>query len=197
MAKAKTKAKAKTQRKKKNTRPRSPAELARDKRRVASMYLRGQTQMEIAAQVGRTQTVVSRTLKELQAAWIDSALVDFDQMRGEELAKIDNLEREYWEAWHRSVGEHRKTLQEKIKSDDGDKDKEQVRTEELVGDPKFLQGVLGCIDRRVKLLGLDEPQRFELGWKEQARKHGIEDPDAFEEDLVEAFIAPMVRASEA
>lgn len=50
-------------------------------------------------------------------------------------------------------------------TDQGDGDgKVRVRltTERRDGNPAFLAGVLACIDRRCRLLGLDEPQAVEV-----------------------------------
>ena len=45
---------------------------------------------------------VIRDLKIIQKAWADSAIFDYNEAVGRELARIDNLERVYWEAWDKS-----------------------------------------------------------------------------------------------
>jgi hypothetical protein len=79
-------------------------ELALQQRRkqVAEMYLRGQTQWQIAHQMGVNQAQISRDLKVIRREWLNSAVQDFDARKAQELAKIDAVEAEAWTAWKRS-----------------------------------------------------------------------------------------------
>jgi len=152
---------------------RSAAQLARDRRRIAGLYLEGQLQADIAEAVGVSQSTVSNDLKAIQQEWLQSSLMDFNEARAQEIAKIDRLEREYWAAWQRSC-EDAETSTQKVKGklqkyqDDSGKfvaeqPAEATKTSrEQAGDPRFLSGVQWCIERRCKLLGIDAPQRHEL-----------------------------------
>ena len=119
---------------------RSNGQLIRDRRRIADLYLRGWLQVDIAAEVGLSQSTVCQDLKALHKQWVASALVDIDIAKSKELAKIDVLERENWDAWQRSC--------------EGAKTK--------TGNPRFLQGIERCIERRCKILGLDAPRKQEV-----------------------------------
>ncbi len=78
---------------------------------------------------------------------MQSSIVNINEAKAKELARVDHLEREYWEAWERSVGEHRtKTL----------------KTEEINGDPRYLSGIQWCINKRCELLGLDAPSKTDI-----------------------------------
>lgn len=140
----------------KNTKPRSKSQIAKDRRVIARMYLSGSLQVEIAEKLGLDQSTVSRDLKTLNDEWLQSALIDFNEARALELQRINNLEIIYFEAWQRSC-EDAETVVKKIKGD-GDKELQQT-TKGQAGDPRFLSGVQWCIERRCKLLGLDEPER--------------------------------------
>jgi len=165
---------------------RSASQLSRDRRAIAEYYLKGWLQSAIAAELGISQQTVSNDLRALQVQWEKSALRDFDTMRGEELAKIDNLEREYWAGWLRS-GKNEETLVKKAKDGKGT---EAIKTSKgQAGDPRFLAGIERCIERRCKLLGIDAPAQHEhrvrfgvAEWREEraARLAAIENDDLME-----------------
>ena len=141
--------------------PRNQAkELALRHRRkqVAALYLRGQSQRDIAQQLGVHQAQVSRDLKVLHQEWRASALQDFDARKARELAKIDELEREAWQAWKRS----QEPLEITKASSDGSSKKVEKTQKEQCGDPRFLQIVDHCIRRRCDILGFQAPQRPEV-----------------------------------
>jgi hypothetical protein len=120
---------------------------------VARLYLQQRTQMEIARQVGVNQGTVSRDLLAIQAEWQRERLDDFAQAKFRELARIDQLEREYWEAWERSCQKLEQTLQEKTTAPTGDRLKAGTRTEGRDGNAEFLRGVERCIELRCKIIG--------------------------------------------
>ena len=148
----------------KRVRHRSQAELVRDRKLIAAMYLEGALQTEIGAQLGIDQSTVSRDLATIRKAWIKSTLVDFNLARGRELAKIDYLELTYWEAWRLSLEEF-KSRTMSVKPGQSGKPMpagETIRTEEGRGDMRALAGVQWCIDRRIKLLGIDEAIKMDV-----------------------------------
>ena len=134
------------------------SEVERDRRMIGRLYLAGVTQMEIAAQLGISQATVSRDLKFLQAEWQEARINDIDERKRQELAKIDNLELEYWDAWRRSQKDAEvetvKVVNATIETTN--------RTEGQTGDPRFLAGVQWCINKRCELLGLDAPKNIDL-----------------------------------
>lgn len=140
---------------------RNPTELARDRARTAELYLKSWTQNAIAAELGVSQGQVSKDLKAVRQGWLESAVRDFDAAKAAELAKIDNLEREAWAAYERTVGPHTVTTDIDGTNDKGSFDRKTERTEHLAGNPAFLNVVMTCIDRRCKILGVDAPQKLE------------------------------------
>lgn len=147
---------------------------------MADLYLQGWLQTDIAEEVGVSDATVSRDLKALQSEWLASALVDFNEAKSQELAKIDRLEREYWQAWERSC-ENAETVTKEGGPSGVDKVKQTSKGQ--AGDPRFLAGVQWCIERRCKILGVDAPNRHELTGKDGGpiRLIGI-DPDGLEHE---------------
>jgi len=155
-----------------NTAPkRTHIQIERDRREIADLYLKGWLQQEIADHINAdterdytlTQQMISYDLKRLQEQWQKSALVDVDELKAKELAKVDRLEREYWRAWERSR-EDAETLQQ-VGGKDGP-DKITKTSKGQAGDPRFLQGVQWCIERRCKILGVDAPEKRELSGRD-------------------------------
>jgi len=143
-------------------RRRSASELTRDRRRIADLYLSGWTQTAIAEEVGVSQQTISGDLKALQKDWLASSLVDYNEAKAQELAKVDRLEREYWVAWEASKADKKVETTEKAAGKKATRSKAQVRREGQVGNPSFLSGVQWCIERRCKILGIDAPTGIDL-----------------------------------
>ena len=81
---------------------RTTEQILADRQTIAERYLRGDYQEAIARDLGISQQQVSYDLKAIRAAWLASAVRDFDAAKAQELAKIDAVEREYWLGWERS-----------------------------------------------------------------------------------------------
>jgi transcriptional regulator with XRE-family HTH domain len=127
---------------------------------IAERYLRGDYQADIAQDLGISQQQVSYDLKAIRAQWIAATIRDFDAAKAQELAKIDQVEAEYWKAWARSQED-----KEISYSETGVKgSKSGSRSEGQAGNPAFLDGVLKCITKRCEILGLDAPKRFTINW---------------------------------
>lgn len=134
---------------------------------VSELYLQGMTQAAIAQKVGVSQAVISKDLKELRVQWIERSMEAISERKAIELAKIDALELTYWDAWERSKADRETVTQEKIGEIKdpttgaliGTRAREtRVRTGQT-GTSAFLDGVMKCIDKRCKILGLDAPNR--------------------------------------
>lgn len=157
----------KTQKKKE----REMAKAAR-RARIAELYLSGVTNyMEIARQVGlkigaSSNQVIMKDLKSLRELWKIESVRDFDEAKGLELAKIDRVEAELWKAWESSkkpVYTRRVKKERTINtspSASGSRFKmipteKEVRKEEKAGgDPRYMNLILQCVDRRCELLAL-------------------------------------------
>lgn len=148
---------------------RSDFQREADYERISSLYLRGWRQADIAAELGLSQGQISQDLRVIQKRWRESTAINLDEAKAKELSRLDELERTFWAAWEQSKSERTKARQETDgKSKDGKPNvkKASIEKEQRDGNPVFLQGVLNCIDRRCKLLGLDAPTKSELTGKD-------------------------------
>jgi hypothetical protein len=142
---------------------RTPLEREQDLAKLAQAYLAGKTQAEIAQELNITQQQISYDLGVLQERWVKSALNDIDKAKAQELAKLDNLEREYWVGWVDSKKEYRGTTAERTRGKNFGT-KVQIKKEQRLGDPRFLDGVKSCIERRCKILGLEAPTKAQVSF---------------------------------
>jgi hypothetical protein len=141
----------------------TPAEqLVIDKRRqdVADLYRRGVPQHEIAERFGVCQQAISRDLAKIRAAWLKSAIRDFDAAKAEELAKIDHIEAVAWKAWDRSTQDaetrHAEKTEGRVNKDGAalpDLTKKSRTRKGQAGDPRFLERIAWCVETRLKIIG--------------------------------------------
>lgn len=139
--------------------PRVRLHVLERRREVAQRYLRGERQSSIAQFFAVSQAQISMDLKAIHAEWLNRVLQDFSTAKAEELAKLDAIEREAWDAWQRSQSEAEVTSQSLTMPD---KRKVSVQRKTQVGDARYLEVVLQCIQRRCALLGLDAPRQEDI-----------------------------------
>lgn len=147
---------------------------------ITERYLKGDTQQQIADQLGLTRQQIGYDIKDILARWEEKAIRNVDALKNKELDRINILEREYWKAWersqedkvtHQSVRKHKAAELGDGKDDDGEPTEivnpasvEVTDTESIayqVGNPTFLSGVQWCISERCKLLGIYAPTKTE------------------------------------
>jgi hypothetical protein len=143
--------------------PRSSAEeLVIESRRcqVADLFLRGvKRQIELARRIGVNRSTISRDLRVLNDRWKASGVRDLDAAKGQELERLDQLEREAWQAWEKSKGAHETTTTEQTSTGAGERVKAAIRKDEQCGDPRYLTVVQWCVEQRCRLLGLHAPHK--------------------------------------
>ena len=171
---------------------RTPTERERDLERIAGLYLRGTRQIDIAAELSIAQQQVSYDLAEIQKRWRESSLVSINEVKHRELSRIDELERTYWDAWQRSVGEVVKTTTSKS---DKDGTRASIVKEQRAGDSSFLSGVGWCIEQRCKIFGIYEATKIAItDWRKAVQEQG-HDTGAIFEQMVNAYIAAIDQAA--
>jgi hypothetical protein len=122
--------------------------------------LRGiKRQVELAQRIGVNRSTISRDLRVLNARWKESGVRDLDAAKGQELDRLDQLEREAWQAWEKSKGAHETTTTEQTSTGAGERVKAAIRKDEQCGDPRYLAVLQWCIEQRSKLLGLHAPHK--------------------------------------
>lgn len=140
---------------------------------IAKMYLQGYSQWAIAKELGLSQNVIWRDLQEIRKCWKEKYTSTYEQLREEQLAKTALVEYEAWEAWHKSKTIKKKTVrklqvlqpQEEVvpgvvTQPELGQTEEIITEEEPVGDPRFLEMVNRCIERRCRILGIEAPLKI-------------------------------------
>lgn len=142
------------------THRRTPIEKQRDLVDIASRYLAGHSQQEIADWLTANRPYriwrqgVTKDLEEIRVIWRNRAAQLIGERKAEELAKLDRLEREAWEGWERSRSDAvRKHAKRTGKGADATEEVG-TSTEHRDGNPKFLELVLRCVEKRLEVLGL-------------------------------------------
>ena len=148
---------------------RSKGERQEDLNLIAELYTKGRSYREIAFEVnerhGRSITyqTVSNEIKKLLKEWEKSRNEIIDHQKFIELAKIDRLEKTYWDGYEKSCQPVKKSSTKKKGSVNGPSDIEMVGSEETrVGDPRFLDGIKWCIEQRCKIFGINAPQKYDV-----------------------------------
>lgn len=143
--------------------------------KIAHQYMEGYTQQEIAKGVNLSIAAVSNHLQKIREYWLSLMMADFDEKKSREMAKIDHLERIAFRAWKRSTRptQTRQVSTEQQREVVYPRDKEgkiikgKAPTVKMVvgkqvddtkevtsaGDPRFLQIIDKCIEKRLKIMG--------------------------------------------
>lgn len=146
---------------------RTEFERERDLEKITGLYLKGKTQVEIAGLLGIAQSQVSYDIATIKRRWRESSVINMDEAKQKELAEVALLQKEYYDAWQRTLDERTKTRTEQS-SVTGEPDKKGkqkgsakavIEKETMLGNPAYLAGVMSCIERRCKMLGLDAPTK--------------------------------------
>lgn len=124
-----------------------------DRTEIMRLYLEHKPQTEIAQIFGVSRTQIGYDIKRIREAWKKSSVIDFDEKKRIELDRIDVLERNAWEAWERSQKE---TVTKKAGKDSS------IVTQTSAGNPRFLEIVIKCIERRCRIFGIDAPIKTEI-----------------------------------
>ena len=138
---------------------------------IVTLMARRKTNREIAEELGLSPSTVHQYQKKVREGWLERMHGTYDELRARELHEIDEVQRKAEEAYEASKGRKKRTAT-RSSFVGGDKDgqnrtlkaQEQnvVQLEKPEGDPRFLDIIMKCIDRRIKLMGLDEPTKFQI-----------------------------------
>jgi hypothetical protein len=184
------------------TSQRTQSDRERDLEVIAEKHLRGWTFREISEHISKIRLYdlsVSTIYKEMQIVrerWLNSALVNFDEAKARELARIDELETAAYRAWEKSwedaeSSEKEELIEEGVQGgrgrrpriEEGENDakfrraREVVRRKGRLGLPAYLQVIQWCIDKRIKIYGLESPKEQIITWRDTVRDLGLNDED--------------------
>ena len=156
--------------------------IAERRRKCGELYLQGRTQTEIGIELRVGQPCVSKDLAFLRKEWLAAAVMDFNAAKARELARIDTLEREAWDAYAKSKAAKVRRLAEKVQRGKGDVEtRTQQIEEESYGDPRLLDRVAWCIEQRLKIFGVYDADKRDTDWKKWLMEHGYQEKEVFEE----------------
>lgn len=139
---------------------------------ITKLALRGYPVRQIAYHptVNMKESTVAAMIRSVKAEWLEMAREDVVKLRAKEIAKIDHIEQEAWEAWERSKeSKRRDQVNAEVNVGKDGKVKRTPRAsrtvqEDRVGDPRYLDIVFRCIEKRVRILGIiDENAASSIG----------------------------------
>lgn len=146
---------------------RSTAEREADYLFIEPLYARGVSMREIARRMNDdrpyslTFQQIAKDVRVILGRWQASCIKDIDELRSAELMRLSVMESEAWAAWEQSktTAENTTTSQESGGLG-GTKTKAEIKRIKREPDPRYLDIVRYCIDKRCKMLGLDAPVKL-------------------------------------
>lgn len=153
---------------------------------IVEHHLRGDTHYTVAQRFGISIGRVSQIVRDARLEWQAQRIADFSLFAGEELERIKRLEnaahlafiksclpkirliepkdrkmsKAEKAAWYKAAAEEKAAKLKELKA--LPLNELILRDESQGGEIKLLDTVLKCIDRRIKLLGLDAPDKIAL-----------------------------------
>lgn len=157
-------------------RKRTEAQISVDFIEIENLSLQGYNSREIAEILSKSRDYtlsrqqVQYDIDKLDEIWKAETVSEIDSAKRRILAEIKDLQKEYWEAWQRSLKDAESQIVEQkgaITEKDGKSTRKVTpirgikKTEGQSGNPAFLRGVEWCIAKRCEILGLDAPKKME------------------------------------
>lgn len=148
------------------TRSLAPQEISRNLHIISELYLKGRKQYEMPAIMAKmnihiSESSVRRAISLLQEEWRRERIHNINALKQIQLEKIDLLEREYYAAWMRSQRMAVKRVSRSGTVGPNSVSEDTETKEKQVGDPRFLQGIQWCVDKRCEILGINNATRQE------------------------------------
>jgi hypothetical protein len=192
---------------------RTDEERERDKVLIARMYVRGKSQHEMWLEIRGlypdreiTRKSIHLDLQAIRQAWLQSTLVDFNSAKAKELARLDELEKEAWDAWERSKDKHIR-IEYDVADDQVPFSVDKIANvqrkrkhkviEATVGDSKYLEMIERVVKMRCDIIGLFQAQKLQIDWRAEAIQSGLtnEDIDAVKEKTVQTLLEAISQAA--
>lgn len=161
---------------------------------VSELYLKGQTQAQIATQFGVSQVTISRDLAYIQNEWVKQSMALVTAQKAKELAKIDHLERTYWTQYAASLEPLRKVVRTAVPGQDNNSPATVsivTTTTERLGSMSALNGVQWCIEQRCKIMGIAS-SKVEITWRETVTPEQANVVNSFFEEATRALAAKLI-----
>jgi hypothetical protein len=148
---------------------------------VARLSLQGWNNRQIAEVRGVNRTQINYDMKALTKAWQDRAMIDFNAAKGQQLERLDLMEKELWDAWFASKEDSTETRVEQSETPTGQTrtvtnpdgttttepivrrgSKSTVGRKRRTGNPDYMALILQTAQERSKLLGLYPKETTDL-----------------------------------
>jgi predicted transcriptional regulator len=143
---------------------RQRSERARDSVRIASMYLNGHNQTEIAKELKISQPTVSREIKLLEGEWKEKSSQDIETWKAGELAYLQQKRRELEDIWKLSQNRTNTIKTKRAVMVGGVVTQQEVseREELELADTKIGTLLLSISDKIAALTGIEAPRKNEV-----------------------------------
>lgn len=153
---------------------RTKRERTERRARVGALLLEGRSFSYIAETIDISLSTAVRDVKACEEEWKKRQAVGHEARVSRQLAMLDRIDMELWDAWARSkqpkekrvaknvtVGEKPAQTEKKGAARAGPQERSEASlvTEGQVGDPRFLMGLLRSFEERSKTLGTYAPTR--------------------------------------
>lgn len=179
----------------------------------ARLYAQGKSQIEVMQYMKEnrpyqlSQAQAAHDLREILKRWREDCSNTVEAQKAKALARIDELERTYREAWEASkkpqTDVHTEEIDDKTTSSKNitlpaySRRKKSSSVKSSYGDLKALEGIQWCINMRAKILGLNAPEEIHVkDWRKEAERAGIENPAALFNDLVGMYVKKVEAAEQ-
>ena len=153
---------------------RNETEIKRDRALITELYVKGWSFRKIAAHINSireyslSSQMIFYDMEQVRKEWRDRRDAAIDDHIAQELAKLDAVEYEAWEAWERSQKDAETIMKKTSYADENLSDDAKVFPLEIVhkragriGDPRYLAIIKDCTVERRRLMGLDKPTKHD------------------------------------
>lgn len=143
------------------------------KNQIQDLYLARKSQGEIAKLMGVSQPTVSQWIRRITKEWRDSRFKNLDEIKFEELERINKIESEMWQMWERSKVKNKKTLLKEtfgvIEGVGQPNERERsipraFRVQDKIidaeGNMEYMNKISWCIEQRCKITGIYATQKI-------------------------------------
>jgi len=149
---------------------RNKADIEADDKSISDLYLKGYSYREIErlfkADKTRKHTLshtqIGTDMNRMLKDWRKDRESSIDEWVNAELLKLDKLEQTYWASFEKSIKALTKTKTKTGSNSFGAIDETTMEDMLMLGDPRYLQGIERCIQKRCDLLGLDMPKEISI-----------------------------------
>jgi hypothetical protein len=135
-------------------------ELLHRRDRTAELYLAGRTQTAIAQELSVGVATVCRDLQWVRQQWLERAVRNFDEIKAEQLARIDWLEQQATAAWLASKeNDAEGAADRRDAAQGGHAPLDNAPRREGCGNERYLARIGWCVEQRAKVFGLYAPTK--------------------------------------